>query len=145
MLHVLLGFGTAIVYFVEGWYSAAIVFLIFALFYTICFISWRRRIPFATQILKFTMFIMLKYPSTLLVSLVGLLVTLAFGAWWSVSLVAAYVKYHPNSSSQNNPACNVSGGTCSSAALVLVLIFFSTSVPRAITNFQHSRDSTRPK
>src|SRR5262249_8226543 len=55
ILHCILGFGTAIVYFVQGYYATAIVFLIFALFYTLCFFSWRKRIPFAVQILRFTM------------------------------------------------------------------------------------------
>jgi hypothetical protein len=69
---------------------------------------------------------MRKYPSTIIVSFVGLLVTLVFGAWWTLSLVSAYVKYHPDGSSQNNPACGTTGGSCSSASLILVLIFFST-------------------
>jgi hypothetical protein len=110
---------------VYKYYSAAIVFLIFAVFYTLCFLSWRRRIPFATQMLQFTMDIMKKYPSTLMTSFLGLLATLVFGAWWSLSLVSAYVKYHPNGDAQSNPACNTAGGNCSSAALILVLIFFS--------------------
>jgi hypothetical protein len=75
----------------------------------------------------FTMDVMKKYPSTIIVSFVGLLVTLVFGAWWSVSLVSAYVKYHPNSSDQSNPACDTDGGSCSAAALILILIFFSMS------------------
>jgi len=78
--------------------------------------------------LMFTMDVMKKYPSTIIVSFVGLLVTLVFGAWWSVSLVSAYVKYHPNSNDQSNPACDSSGGSCSSTALILILIFFSISM-----------------
>jgi uncharacterized membrane protein len=111
---------------VDKYYSAAITFLVFAVFYTLCFFSWRKRIPFATQILQFTMDIMKKYPSTLITSMLGLLVTMAFGAWWSVTLVSAYIKYHPNGSSQNNPACDATGGTCSSASLIIVLIFLGT-------------------
>jgi len=67
--------------------------------------------------------IMKKYPSTIVTSVLGLLVTVAFGAWWSVSLVSAYIKYHPNGNGQNNPACNTAGGSCSAAALILVLLF----------------------
>ena len=114
-------------YFVYKYYSAAIVFVIFAVFYTLCFFSWRKRIPFATQMLQFTLDVMKKYPSTIIVSFLGLLFTLVFGAWWSLSLVSAYVKYHPDGIGQQNPACNTAGGTCSSAALILVLIFFSTN------------------
>ena len=126
-MHCLLGFGTAIVYFIQKYYSAAITFLIFAVIYTFFFFSWRKRIPFSTQMLQFTMDVMKKYPSTIVVSFLGLITSVIFGAWWSVSLVSAYVKYHPNGAGQSNPACTTTGGDCSSAALILVLIFFGIS------------------
>ena len=68
---------------------------------------------------------MKKYPSTIIVSVLGLLVSLVFGAWWTVSLVSAYVKYHPNGAGQTNPACTTTGGNCSSGALIGILVFFS--------------------
>jgi len=68
-----------------------------------------------------------KYPSTVIVSLLGLLATMLFGAWWAISFVSAYIKYHPNSY-EPNPACDLAGGHCSAAALVLVLIFFGKSL-----------------
>ncbi|KAI9332641.1 plasma-membrane choline transporter-domain-containing protein [Pilaira anomala] len=43
-------FGVTIYYFVMHYYSAAIVFLIFACLYAACFFWWRSRIPFATII-----------------------------------------------------------------------------------------------
>lgn len=120
-----MGFGTAIVYFIQGYYSAAITFVIFAVIYTLFFFSWRKRIPFSTQMLQFTMDVMKKYPSTIIVSFLGLLASLVFGAWWSVTLVSAYVKYHPNGAGQSNPACTTTGGNCSSGALIGILVFFS--------------------
>lgn len=77
--------------------------------------------------LQFTMDIMKKYPSTIIVSFLGLLVTMIFGAWWSVSLVSAYVKYHPSANGETNPACGTTGGSCSSGALIGILVFFSIS------------------
>jgi Plasma-membrane choline transporter len=71
--------------------------------------------------------IMKKYPSTIIVSFVGLGVTMIFGAWWSVSLVSAYVKYHPSANGEINPACGTTGGSCSSGALIGILVFFSMS------------------
>ena len=71
------------------------------------------------------MHIMGKYTSTLTVSALGLIFTLAFGAFWTLTLVGAYVKYHPNGDGQTNPACNTPGGSCSSASLIVVLIFIS--------------------
>jgi len=69
--------------------------------------------------------VMKKYPSTIITSFLGLLFTLVFGAWWSLSFVSAYVKYHPSTASQSNPACDTSGGSCSSGALIGILVFFS--------------------
>ncbi|KAI8076284.1 plasma-membrane choline transporter-domain-containing protein [Thamnidium elegans] len=46
----LIYFGVTIYYFVMHYYSAAIVFLIFACLYVACFFWWRSRIPFATMI-----------------------------------------------------------------------------------------------
>ena len=114
----------AIVFFVLKYYPAAIPFLVFAVFYILCFISWIRRIPFATQILHFTMVIAHIYPSTLIVSFLGLLASLIFGVWWILSFVTAYVKYQPNTAYQINPACDAAGGHCSKAALIIVLIFY---------------------
>jgi hypothetical protein len=46
------GIGTAIIYIVRHQYGAGVVFLIFALFYIICFISWIPRTPFSALILQ---------------------------------------------------------------------------------------------
>jgi len=71
---------------------------------------------------------MKKYPSTIMVSFLGLLASLVFGAWWSISLVSAYVKYHPNGAGQSNPACTTTGGNCSAGALIGILVFFSSRI-----------------
>jgi len=121
------GLGVVIPLFILKYLSEAIVFLLFTVFYMVCFFSWRKRIPFASQILDFTIDITRKYPSTLIVSWLGLVVTVVFGAWWVVSVVTAYVKYHPGVPGEENPACDEVGGKCSSTALILVLIFFGMS------------------
>lgn len=46
----------------------------------------------------------------------------ALGAWYSVTLVAIYVKYEPNSGTGTNPACDASGG-CSTAKVIGLLVF----------------------
>lgn len=48
---------------------------------------------------------------------IGLAAT-AFGAYFSVTLVAVYVKYEPG----NNPACSA-GGNCSSAIVIGLIVF----------------------
>lgn len=49
----------------------------------------------------------------------GGLLALATGAWFSVAFVSIYTKYSPG----NNPGCQVSGGGCSSAKLIGILVF----------------------
>lgn len=54
-----------------------------------------------------------------LVSLIGGLIATAFGAWFSVTLVAIYAKYEPG----NNPACSEGVGGCSTAKVIGLIVF----------------------
>ncbi|KAK9370729.1 plasma-membrane choline transporter-domain-containing protein [Lipomyces kononenkoae] len=121
IMNIVLGLATAIYYFSEHYYSAAIVFLIFALFGAFCFFSWIRRIPFATLILQTIMDVTRQHPSVLMVSLIGTLVASAFAAWFAVTLVALYVKYNPTADSQS--CGTTAGGSCSHATLIGLLVF----------------------
>ncbi|CAK9438723.1 uncharacterized protein LODBEIA_P29470 [Lodderomyces beijingensis] len=120
ILNVVLSIGTAIFYFVEHYYSAAIVFLIFGLFAAWCYWSSRRRIPLSATILRIVIDVMKSYPSTLVISFIGLVVSAGFGALFSVVIIGTYVKYKPNAS---NTGCEVGGGSCSQGKLVGVLVF----------------------
>ncbi|ORY83069.1 putative DUF580 domain protein Pns1 [Protomyces lactucae-debilis] len=129
IIHVVAGFATGAWYIYEKQYGAGIVFLIFAVFYLICFISWIPRIPLATLYLQFTMDVAKHYKSIYIVSFFGTVASSAFSAWWAVTLVAAYAKYSPNATrtGQANPGCSAAGGTCSNASLVLVIVFLTFS------------------
>jgi hypothetical protein len=96
------------------------VFFIFAIFYAICFWSWRKRIPFTILMLQTTIDISKTFGHIFVVSAVGGLAALATGAWFAVTFVAVYIKYSPD---RNNPACRSPGGGCSSAKLIGLLIF----------------------
>ncbi|KAK7202410.1 putative DUF580 domain protein Pns1 [Myxozyma melibiosi] len=136
ILNVLLGFATAIYYFVEHYYSAAVVFLIFAVFGAWCFYSWIGRIPFATLILQTIMDVTRAYPSVLMVSFLGSLVAAAFGAWFSITLVAVYVKYNPTADSAT---CD--GGSCSHAKLIGLIVFITFAgyyITEVIKNIVHT-------
>lgn len=123
ILHIAFGIGTCIYYFYRGYYSAAIVFALFSVFSIICFISWIPRIPFSVVVLQQTMDVAKSFGHVFLVSAIGGIVSVAFGAWFSVTLVAVYVKYQP-SSGGTNPACSSgSGGTCSSAKVIGLIVF----------------------
>lgn len=135
ILQIIFGIGTAIVYFARGYYSAAIVFLIFAVFYIICFISWIPRIPFSVLMLQTVIDVSKNYGHVFIVSLIGGIVATAFGAWFSVTLVSIYAKYQPGS-----PACDVNGGGCSKAkviGLVVFVTFASYWITEVIKNVIH--------
>ncbi|CUM63357.1 uncharacterized protein PRCAT00000930001 [Priceomyces carsonii] len=120
ILNIVLGLGTCIFYFVEHYYSAAVVFLIFTLFTAWCYWGARSRIPFSATVLEIVIDVMRRYPSTLLTSLIGTIVSGLFGVLFSVVIVATYVKYEPNS---DNDGCSVGGGSCSNSKLIGVLVF----------------------
>ncbi|KAI4171323.1 MAG: hypothetical protein LQ346_008754 [Caloplaca aetnensis] len=124
ILHIAFGIGTCIYYFYRHYYSAAIVFALFSVFSIICFISWIPRIPFSVVMLQQTMDIAKSFGHVFLVSAIGGIVSVAFGAWFSVTLVAIYVKYEPSSGGAN-PACSSGsgGGTCSSAKVIGLVVF----------------------
>ncbi|KAI3405368.1 PNS1 [Candida oxycetoniae] len=120
ILNVVLSIGTAIFYFVEHYYSAAIVFLIFGLFAAWCYWASRRRIPLSATILRIVVDVMKMYPSTLITAFIGLVISTGFGALFSVVIIGTYVKYKPN---EDNTGCSVGGGSCSQGKLVGVLVF----------------------
>lgn len=117
---IILGFATAIYYLAVGYYSAGIVFLIFAVFQLIFFWQARSRIPFAKLVLKIVIDATRACPSIYLVSFLGSLVALAFSVLFSIVLISCYTKFSPN---ENNPGCNVSGGGCSNGKLIGSLIY----------------------
>ena len=68
-----------------------IILLVLAAIYAYVFWSWRHRIPFATVMLQTVTKITKKYPATLGVSVVGLIVQLAFLVLWVVTNVGLFM------------------------------------------------------
>ncbi|KAG9257195.1 plasma-membrane choline transporter-domain-containing protein [Emericellopsis atlantica] len=118
ILNIVFALGTAIFYLIRKYWSAGIVFLIFAAFMAFCFYTWISRIPFAALMLKTSVDVSRKYGHTYIVSFVGGLLAAAISAWFSVTLVAIYTAYQP---SDNNPSC-ASGG-CSQAKVIGLIAF----------------------
>lgn len=56
---------------IRGYYSAGIVYLVFAVFYIICFISWIKRIPFSVLMLQTVIDVSKNYGHVFIVSLIG--------------------------------------------------------------------------
>lgn len=120
IFNVIMGVGSAIAYLVLGYYSAGVVFLVFALISAWAYWSMRSRIPFSAEVMTTVIDVMKSYPSTLVVSTIGGLVIWAFSLLFSATIVSTYIKYDPKT---NNPGCSVDGGSCSNAKLIGVLFF----------------------
>lgn len=120
ILNICWAIGTAVFYYWRHYWSAAIVFTIFAAFLVFAFWTWISRIPFSALMLKTSVDVSKKYGHTYIVSFIGGIVAMAFGAWYSITLVAIYTKYQPAS---NNPGCDVSGGGCSHGKVIGLIIF----------------------
>ncbi|MCJ1358983.1 MAG: putative choline transporter, neither null mutation nor overexpression affects choline transport [Icmadophila ericetorum] len=123
ILHIVFGFATAIYYFTQHYYSAAIVFALFSVFTVVCFISWIPRIPFSTLMLQTSIDVAKTTGHVFLISAVGGFLAFAFGAWHAVTLVSIYVKYQPSSNGQTNPACGANGSGCSTAKVIGLIVF----------------------
>ncbi|CAK7213829.1 pH nine-sensitive protein 1 [Sporothrix bragantina] len=119
--NICLGLATAIYMLYQKYWSGGIVFLVFVVFTIICFISWIPRIPFSVVMLQGSMDVARRRGHVFIVSLVGGLVGAAFGIWFSITMVAVYVKYEPG----NNPACDASGGGCSQAKVIGLMVFIT--------------------
>ncbi|ERF74822.1 Protein pns1 [Endocarpon pusillum Z07020] len=122
-LNCVLALGTAIYYLYRKQWGAGIVFLIFSVFAILFFISWIPRIPFSVVMLQTCMDVAKRHRGVFMTSLLGGVVSIAFAAWFSVTLVAIYVAYEPgNAGSTANPACSRSG-SCSTAKVIGLVVF----------------------
>lgn len=121
ILNICLGLATAIYMLYQKYWSGGIVFLVFVIFTIICFISWIPRIPFSVVMLQASMDVARRHGHVFVVSLVGGLVAAALSVWFSITMVAVYVKYEPG----NNPACDASGGGCSQATVIGLMVFIT--------------------
>lgn len=98
----------------------------------------RSRIPFATLIFQTVIDVAKRFPSVLITSLVGSLVSLAFAIFWSITMVAVFIKYKPE---PNNPACAQGAGGCSNAKVYGLMVFITFSgywITEVIKNVIHT-------
>ncbi|KAJ3054888.1 putative choline transporter, neither null mutation nor overexpression affects choline transport [Rhizophlyctis rosea] len=93
ILSILLTVAAAAFFFATGQFASGIIWLLFAGLYAFCYWGWRSRIPFAKIMLKTVTQITAKYPATLLVGVVGLLVQSAFGALWIATLIGLFQRF----------------------------------------------------
>lgn len=120
ILNIIWSLGTAIYYLYRRYWSAGIIFLIFGLFLAFCFYTWISRIPFSALMLRTTIDVSKKYGHVYLTSLIGGIIATAFGAWYSITLVAIYVKYQP---ADDNPSC--ADGGCGQGKVIGLIVFIT--------------------
>lgn len=119
ILNIVFGLVTALYMLYRHYWSGGIVFLIFSVFTIICFITWIPRIPFSALMLSTSVDVAKSFGHVWIVSFIGGMLATAFGAYFSVTLVAVYVKYEPG----NNPACKQGVGSCGTASVIGLLVF----------------------
>ncbi|KAL4980730.1 plasma-membrane choline transporter-domain-containing protein [Aspergillus desertorum] len=122
ILNIVFALGTGIYYIVRKQYGGGIVFLIFGVFAIIAFISWIPRIPFTAFMLRTSMDVSRKYGHMILVSALGGIISVAFAAWFSATLVAIYIAHEPNSTC-TNPSCRNAPGSCSTARVIGLVVY----------------------
>ncbi|KAJ5588248.1 hypothetical protein N7537_010926 [Penicillium hordei] len=120
ILNIVFALATGIYYIARKQYGGGIVFLLFGVFAIVCFISWIPRIPFTAFMLQTAMDVARGYGHIFLVSAIGGIVTVAFAAWFSVTMVSIYVAYEPDSTG-TNPSC--ANGGCSRAKVIGLVVY----------------------
>lgn len=136
ILNIIVGLVTALYMLYRRYWSGGIMFLLFTIFTIVCFISWRKRIPFSVLMLQTAIDVSKTYGHVYTVSAVGGLAATAFGAWFMITMVAVYVKYQPG----NNPACSRGAAGCSSAKVIGLLVFITFAaywITEVIKNVTH--------
>ncbi|KAE8147507.1 plasma-membrane choline transporter-domain-containing protein [Aspergillus avenaceus] len=123
ILNIVFALATGIYYIVRKQYGGGIVFLLFGVFAIVCFISWIPRIPFTAFMLETSIDVSRNYGHMFLISALGGIVAVAFAAWFSVTLVAIYVAYEPNSGG-TNPSCR-DGGGCSTGRVIGLVVYIT--------------------
>ena len=122
ILNCVMAVGTAVYYLYRHLWGAGITFAIFAVFAIFCFISWIPRIPFAVCMLQQMMDVArMKRVHVFMISLIGGIVSIAFSAYFSCTMVGIYTSYSPSTTGVTNPACGDSG--CSQAKVIGLMVF----------------------
>ncbi|CAO3670523.1 unnamed protein product [Umbelopsis ramanniana] len=112
IMSIIFYFGVTFYYFAVGYYSAAIVFLIFSCLYAFMWFAWKSRIPFATVMLETITSITSKYPSTIFVGIITLIVQTAYSIWFSLVVIGVYEAYYSSS-----------GGNSALTGIMVFLVF----------------------
>jgi hypothetical protein len=135
ILNIIFGFVLAIWMLINKQYAGGVIFLIFAAFTVFCFFTWIPRIPFSAFMLRTSIDISKSYGHTYMVSFIGGLIAVAFAAWYSITLVAIYARFHVDS-----PSCTNSG-SCGNGTIIGLIVFVTFAaywITEVIKNVVHA-------
>ncbi|KAF8345826.1 plasma-membrane choline transporter-domain-containing protein [Amanita rubescens] len=118
ILSILLNIGICVYYWINGYYSGAIIFTIIALLSVLSYYGFRSRIPLASLLLQVVMDVAKHHLSVYAVAFAALIVQAALAVWYIFTIISIYAKWTPGA-----PSCSSSG--CSSSK-VAGLIFYAT-------------------
>lgn len=114
-LSVLLNVAYCVLLWVRKFYSAAIVFTIFAVFSIIAYFFMRKRIPLTKLFLRAIIRAADEYKSVYVTALLALIIQTGFSVWWAWTVVAIYQRFEPNG--------QASGSGASSGAVTGLIVF----------------------
>ncbi|OZJ02166.1 hypothetical protein BZG36_05241 [Bifiguratus adelaidae] len=100
-LSIIVYFGIVIFYFVYQYWSAAVIFLVFAILYACCWFWWQDRIAFASVMLETVTSIIKRHPGTVAIGIAALLLQTAFSVLWTFTVVGCYQVYYEGSQGSN--------------------------------------------
>lgn len=117
ILSVIFNVAYCIYLWTQKFYSAAIIFTIFAVLSIISYFFLRSRIPLTRLLLKTVIDATKDHPSVYFWALLGLLVQTLFSIWTSWTLIAVYQRFSPSG------AASRTGGNTGSGAVTGLVVF----------------------
>ncbi|KAK2463281.1 hypothetical protein APHAL10511_004936 [Amanita phalloides] len=120
ILSILLNIGVCIYYWINRYYSGAIIFTIIAVLSVLSYYGFRARIPFASLLLQVVMDVAKHHMSVYAVAFTALIVQAALAVWYVFTTIAIYTKWTPGS-----PSCTPSN--CSTSKVTGLVIYATFS------------------
>ncbi|EMD37617.1 hypothetical protein CERSUDRAFT_114269 [Gelatoporia subvermispora B] len=121
VLSILLNIGICVYYWIEKYYSGAIVFTIIAVLSMFAYFGYRSRIPLAATLLEVVMDIAKHHPSVYFVAFISLILQAGYSVLYTFTAIGVYEKWTPG-----NPSCS-SGTSCSSAKVTGLIVYATFS------------------
>ncbi|OCH84680.1 DUF580-domain-containing protein [Obba rivulosa] len=121
VLSILLNIGVCVYYWIEKYYSGAIIFMVIALLSIFAYFGYRSRIHISALLLKTVMDIAKTWRSVYRIAFISLILQAAYSVLYTFTAVAIYEKWTPG-----NPSCST-GTSCSSGKVAGLIVYATFS------------------